>query len=478
MYAVLGCGRLAIEIVEGLDWDKKDILIIYDDDGALGPFKKEGYRVQKVKALTPKAVEKHANDWSKVLILGDEGATNIQLAKSVRKHLPSATIVVNAPDKKSEAILGKMDGVVTIRASESARTALVATLAALERQQTAQHLRTLLQKAKGTIGIFIHNNPDPDSMASAMAFSRICEHLGVNSKIYHGGEISHQENKEMVKLLDLQLSHITGEDELAIALKNAAKVVMVETVIPGENNVLPPDFVPNMVLDHHSTSRDVSASDFVDIRSDVGALSTVLTMYLQELDIDVDTKLATALLYGLRVDTKSFTRNVSPTDLKAAAFLSPFADSDMLSRIESPPMTSDTLDVIGRAIVNREVKEGVLFSAVGYVEERDALPQAAEFLMREKDVKVVGLCGIRGYNIHISARSIDSGIHIGEIVKSTFGELGSGGGHATSGGVQIPLERVNVPDKSDKELVANIVSNMIRKLFFTGLGVDITTKTV
>lgn len=478
MYAVLGCGRLAFEIVEGLALDKKEILLIDDNEETLDLFKKEGYKVQKVKALTLKVIEKHAKDWSKVFVLGDEGAANIRLAKSVRKHLPSAQIIINAPDKKSEAALGKIDEVVTFRASESAKSALVATLAALERQQTALHLRTLLQNTKGTIGIFIHNNPDPDSMASAMAFSRICEHLDVSSKIYYGGEISHQENKEMVRLLDIQLSQITGEDELAIALKNAAKVVMVETVIPGDNNALPADFVPNMVLDHHSTSRDVSASDLVDIRSDVGALSTVLTMYLQELDVEMDVNLATALLYGLRVDTKAFTRNVSPTDLKAAAFLSPFADGDMLSRIESPPMTSDTLDVIGRAIVNREMREGVLFSAVGYVEERDALPQAAEFLMREKDVKVVGLCGIRGYNIHISARSIDPGIHIGEIVKSSFGELGSGGGHATSGGVQIPLERVNVPDKSDKELVANIVSNMIRKLFFTGLGVDIATKTV
>jgi nanoRNase/pAp phosphatase (c-di-AMP/oligoRNAs hydrolase) len=119
-----------------------------------------------------------------------------------------------------------------------------------------------------------------------------------------------------------------------------------------------------------------------------------------------------------------------------------------------------------------------MFSAVGYVEERDALPQAAEFLLRESDVKVVGLCGIRGYNIHISARSNDPLVHLGEVVTKTFSDLGSAGGHAGSAGVQISLDRVNIEDKSDKELIANEVANMCRKLFFTGFGIDISTKTV
>lgn len=478
MYAVLGCGRLGCEVVRSLDSCKENLVIFDDDEGSLGMLEEQGFRVIPVTELSPAIVEEHGEEWSRVYLLGDDGTINVELARAVRKLLPEATIIVNSADKESEKALNAVDGIILFRATDVARDALSSTMASLERQGTALRLRSILEKAGGTVAIFTHDNPDPDSLASAMAFSAICKHLGIPLKIYHGGEISHQENLEMVRLLDLELFQLTGGDDLAIALQNAAKIVMIESAIPGENNILPPGTVPNIVLDHHSTSKDVSASDLVDIRSDVGALSTALTMYLQDLDVELDSKLATALLYGLRVDTKSFTRNVSPTDLKAAAYLSPFADQDMLKRIESPPMTSDTLDVIGRAIVNRELREGVLFSAVGYIEERDALPQAVEFLMRERDVRVAGLCGIRGYNIHISARSVDPTVHIGEVVKNAFGELGSGGGHATSGGVQIPLDRVNIPDKSDKELVVNVVSNMIRKLFFTCLGVDISTKTV
>ncbi len=98
--------------------------------------------------------------------------------------------------------------------------------------------------------------------------------------------------------------------------------------------------------------------------------------------------------------------------------------------------------------------------------------------MREKGIRIVGLCGIRGYNIHLSARSSDANVHIGEVMKKSFGKIGSGGGHANSAGVQISLDNVNIEDKSDKELIANVVANMCRKMFFQGLGIDISAKTI
>ncbi|UCE36029.1 MAG: NAD-binding protein [Thermoplasmata archaeon] len=479
MYTILGSGRFAYELVRGLDVDTKDILVIDEDENNLKELKKEGFSVLLVDGLSSDVIKDNIKSQDKVFILGEDPIKNLKLVNITKEHFPDITIIANAPGREIEDEMGRIKGVVPIRISDSVTNALKSALETRIKEKTATLLRKILQKAgSGTVAIFTHNDPDPDSMASALAFSAICENEGLSSKIYHGGEISHQENLELVHLLDIELHRIEDQDELKIALNNSSKVVMIETAIPGENNVLPSDFVPNIILDHHPTPREVAASDLVDIRSDVGALSSILTTYLQQLDVKMDAKLATALLYALKVDTKSFTRKVSPTDLRAAAFLSPFADENLLKRIESPPMTPSTMDVIGNAIVNREVKDGVMFSAVGYVEERDALPQAAEFLLRESDVKVVGLCGIRGYNIHISARSNDPSIHLGDVVRRTFGNLGSAGGHPGSAGVQISLDKVNIEDKSDKELIANEVANMCRKMFFTGFGIDISAKTI
>lgn len=479
MYAILGSGRYGHEVVRGLDSDIEEILIIDDDPFHLEQLEKEGFKVVHVDKISPEIIQHNIKSRDKVLILGDDGARNLELVKMTREQLSDVTIIVNAPEREYEEEMGRIKGVVPIRMSDSVTNALKSALETRIMEKTATLLRKILQKAgPGTVAIFTHNDPDPDSMASALAFQAICENEDISSRIYYGGEISHQENIELVKLLEIELDHVGSDEEQEIALQNASKVIMIETAIPGENNVLPTNFVPNIVLDHHPTSRDIVASDLKDIRSNVGALSTILTTYLQQLDVKIDSKLATALLYAIKVDTKSFTRNVSPSDLRAAAFLSPFADENLIKRIESPPMTSDTMDVIGNAIVNREVKDGVLFSAVGYVEERDALPQAAEFLLRQSAVRVVGLCGIRGMNIHISARSNDPEVHLGEVVRKAFGELGSAGGHATSAGGQISLDKVNIKDKSDKELIANEVANMCRKMFFSSMGIDISAKKI
>jgi len=39
--------------------------------------------------------------------------------------------------------------------------------------------------------------------------------------------------------------------------------------------------------------------------------ATILTNYLDELDIDIDKRLATALLYGIRIDTHDYKKHVT-----------------------------------------------------------------------------------------------------------------------------------------------------------------------
>jgi len=103
----------------------------------------------------------------------------------------------------------------------------------------------------------------------------------------------------------------------------------------------------------------------VDIRPNVSATSTILTKYIQELDLTLEQEVATALLYGIRAETLDFKRDTTPADLTAAAYLYPFADHDTLEQVESPSMSPETLDVPAEAIRNREVKGSHLVSNAG-----------------------------------------------------------------------------------------------------------------
>jgi len=79
----------------------------------------------------------------------------------------------------------------------------------IDRNQGATDVvRRLKMNPDANVLIVCHDNPDPDSLASAMAIKQICDSIGQNVTIAHGGLIEHQQNIGMVNLLELDLRRI------------------------------------------------------------------------------------------------------------------------------------------------------------------------------------------------------------------------------------------------------------------------------
>ena len=240
--------------------------------------------------------------------------------------------------------------------------------------------------------------------------------------IYYGGTISHQQNKALVNMLNADMTQLKSVGEVRLMIETSDKVALIEASVATKNNVLPEGFVPNIVIDHHPTDFEIDG-EFVDIRPKVGSNSTIMTGYLRQLDIEIDSFLATALRYGIRIDTLGFTRNTTIDDLNAAAFLSPLIDMGLLSQIENPPMSLETIDIIGRAIRNKEIKGSYMLSFVEFIEDRDALPQAAELMLQLEGVYTVLVFGILKDKIQLSARSIDTRVNLGSLLQKAFGNM-------------------------------------------------------
>jgi len=195
-----------------------------------------------------------------------------------------------------------------------------------------------------------------------------------------------------------------------------------------------------------------------------------MTQYLMELDIPVSKTVATALLYGIRADTRDFKRNVTPQDLNYAAFLLPLTDADLLDKITSPSVSLETIEIIGNAIRNRKINSGYLFSNVGYIRNRDALPQAADMLIHLEGVNTALVYGITDQNIIISARNKDIRLHLGNVMAEAFGSIGEAGGHATMAAAMIPLSYFSMA--KDKEGLLALIIDPILKRFSEIVGLD------
>ena len=287
------------------------------------------------------------------------------------------------------------------------------------------------------IAVLMHPNPDPDAMASAMAIKALARSVETETVIQYPGQIRHPENRAFETVLDCEFGHVETVDDIA-----TGAVVLVDHNEPrgfqGADEV-----VPQAVVDHHPGNGEGSA--FTDVRPDRGSCSSILTDYVRgrgwsnESEADgrsLTPRLATGLLYGIQSDTTSFTRSCTHAEFDAAAYLFPATDPDSLDRIANPQVDSETLEIKARAITERKVKGSFLVSHVGTVSNLDAIPIAAEELVRLEGVTAAVITGERDGTLHVSGRSRDDRVHMGKTVSAALEVVpdASAGGHARMGG--------------------------------------------
>ena len=359
-------------------------------------------------------------------------AADAAVARAARRAFPGAYIVGYGTRGELGAIVDRVvDPVATVAG------------AALERigpsGRRAGRLRGVLRELD-SLAVVTHDSPDPDAIASGTALAALADDLGCRAGVLYAGQIAHHENQALVNLLDLDLQAIEGPEALA----EYDGVALVDHSQPGVNDQLSPETPVDIVIDHHPTSGP-TAAEFTDIRSEVGATSTLLVEYLDEFGLDTPEPIATALVFGILVDTNEFVRGVSPADFEAAAWLVPRADFGRVEQIESPSMSASALETVGAAIRNRTVEDGLVITWAGSVSRRTAIAQAADRLLELEGASTVAVIGVCEETVHVSARS-RGGFDVGELLRAAFGTVGSAGGHADMAGAQIELSALATPE--------------------------------
>lgn len=333
---------------------------------------------------------------------------------------------------------------------------------------TPRHLYELLSEGS-EINIVCHNNPDPDCLASALALGRIAAAAGIDEQsILYSGTISHHQNKAFVNLLDIDLQSFSPamvRDRPAGSL-----LAFVDHAVPGLNNEVPDGTPVDIVIDHHP-AKTIDAR-FVDHRETIGAAATILTEYVRHLELEVDSVLATALMFAIRRETLDFLRGTTRAEYEAAGFLHEHVDVDLLHQLSTPSVSGATVDAIAKAIENRMTLGSVLLSHVGRTTERDAIPQAADYLATLEGVETAVVFGIVDEVIHISGRSPDPRIHIGDVLRTVFEDVGSAGGHHDMAAGEVPLGIFADHTVDDGHLL-DIVEQIITARLVAGFNVSV-----
>lgn len=475
---LLGCGAVGNTLVERTREERGEFVAITDDEGWVSTLRDRNVAAVAADPTDPSAYPDAA---AVVLVASDDPERNVAAARAARDRYPDALVVAHlgtAPTAEQEAAIRRaadrvvdpvgavadrvldavgldpVDGETDDRRTDEARPAAVG----LDTDERPVRLVTTLRALSGPLLVVAHDNPDPDAIASALGLARIAESVGVSADACHGGDIDHQENRALVNVLDIRLRTFADVD-----LDEYAGVALVDHSRAGINDGLPEEYPVDVVIDHHPPRGAVGGS-FVDVRPEIGATSTLIAEYLSRLGIAPDRALATALSYGIRTDTKEFTRSAATDDFEAAAALLARADESVLERVESPSVSPETLRVLAAAIENRDVRGAALATCVGEVSDRDALAQAADRLLGLDGVTVSFVYGYADGVIYGSARARGTDIDAGELLRDALDAVGSAGGHASMAGAQVPLGILAaVPESAS---LSDVVETFVAERFF------------
>ncbi|WP_138005161.1 DHH family phosphoesterase [Halalkalirubrum salinum] len=332
------------------------------------------------------------------------------------------------------------------------------------------------------ITILMHPNPDPDAMSAAMGVAALAEQFDTESTIQYAGQIRHQENRAFQTVLDLEfdpIDHVTDLD--------AEDVVLVDHNEPrgftGADGVL-----PIAVVDHHPG--DGTGEFFTDVRTDYGASASIIAEYFRDIGATpvpadrhasetrskytLPSAVATGLLCGILTDTNRLTIGATAADFDAAAYLYPGVDDDRLDRITNPAVDAEVLEVKARAIAGRKIRGSFAVCDVGSINNADAIPQAADELIRLEGVTAVVICGERNGTLHISGRSRDDRVHMGRALENAVEHVpnAGAGGHARMGGGTIQLQP-GLPDGGETSPESQFSRDSFTDRLFKSLAGDV-----
>ena len=321
----------------------------------------------------------------------------------------------------------------------------------LDNQHYAEKLEALGKRIApaSTALIVTHDYPDPDCLASALGISHLLAFWGVESTlISFGGFVGRAENRAMIRFLNIHTVPY-----MLVELADFERIILVDT-FPGVGNLsLPAEAHIDAVLDHHPHKAGRDAPFFNDIRHDLGATSTMVANYLLTAGCTIDSKLATALFYGIKTDTNDMARHASAEDLACYKILFDAMDHRLLSRIESPDRDSEYFRMLHRATDSMTVYGCVGYTHLGAVSTPDHIAEIADFFHCLERIEWMICSGIFKNQIFFSIRSKESEL-AGKYAEAIARSMrGFGGGHSSMAAGRIPIKEENAPEKAQELFV-------------------------
>ena len=279
----------------------------------------------------------------------------------------------------------------------------------------------------GRVFIQMHNYPDPDAIASAFGLQKLLEKFGIEPVICYDGAAEKLTAIAMLSNFSINIVHCHDITDMV----ESDKIVAIDAQKHNSNLT---DLVGDEVacIDHHPTMFECEYQ-YKDVRI-VGACASIIAEYYFANGILPDKNIASALVYGIKMDTADFSRGVTQFDVDMYARLFKYADNDLLDRMKLNTMEFADLKAYGSAIENIKVYDNVGFAFIPFECPDALIAMISDFILALDIIEFSVVYAVRGTGYKFSVRSERPELHAGKIISMALAGCGSGGGHARMAG--------------------------------------------
>jgi nanoRNase/pAp phosphatase (c-di-AMP/oligoRNAs hydrolase) len=317
----------------------------------------------------------------------------------------------------------------------------------LTRARVQQYQRYLSDADR--ILILLHNEPDPDAMASGLALRTLLHRTKATAVIAAMEGVTRPENVRMANLLDINVETISPD-----AIEHFDRIAMVDVQPHYFEGVV--DRV-DLVIDHHPEQHGYNAV-FKDIREDYGSTCTILTEHLRAVDADISERTATAMLYAIKSDTLFFNRQANRCDIEAFSYLYPLSDATLIRRMDGAEITNERLNFVVKATQIGRTDDQIFAAFIGEAPREDVIPYLADFFLQLENVRWTAIAGVLNGSFVMSVRNLGYARNAGDFVRRFFSDIGSAGGHRAMAKAIVPMEafRARFGDLNEKQITDKI----------------------
>ncbi len=300
-----------------------------------------------------------------------------------------------------------------------------------------------------------HNFPDPDAISSAFGLQRYLEYYGISSMICYVGSIDRFNTRKMMDTFGIEIYSYDEIDDM----QPEDYIVHVDCQKPNANTTdLPGDEAA--CVDHHPIFEKTRDYRYQDIRI-TGACASIVAGYYAATDTPIEENVATALAYGIKMDTDDLIRGVTQFDMDMMSYLFRHADWRKLSSMYNSTIEFQDLMAYGAAIENIEVFDSVGFTYIPFECPNSLVAIISDFVMSLDVVDISVVYSVNAAGIKFSVRSEKTNVDAGKLIHEALEGVGSGGGHATMAGGFIC--------ESVMKRFGNQYDRKIKELFMTAL---------